>query len=171
MPLPFDVLVGAETEPPMAVQFTTTPDTGVLFWSRTSTDSGASVARTVSVWLFPALRAIWVAPWICATALNVTGEPTSPALVAVVVWAPAVAPSVRMTAATPPASVTLDAALTEPPPDAAAQLTAMPWTPAPVESLTITERGVASAVPAAPTGESPPSSAMVFAVCPGWGPP
>jgi hypothetical protein len=82
-------------------------------------------------------------------AVKVTGLPVRPVDVAVRVFAPAVVPSVQdVTAAIPPALVVAGVVgLTVPPPDATAKVTATPATGLLNWSRTITEGGVATAVP------------------------
>ena len=109
------------------------------------------MSSTVSLCAAPPFAAICVAPWICATAENVTGEPVNPEAVAVAVWVPALGPSVRPIVATPVASVELLAAVTDPPPVATAHETETPAWGAPCASLTSTASGAASGWPAAPT--------------------
>jgi hypothetical protein len=87
---------------------------------------------------------------VVPVALNVTGEPVSEPDVATSELGPAVAPSVHDPAAAMPAEfVVAFPALTEPPPDETANVTATPATPLPRESVTLTEGGMGSAVPAA----------------------
>jgi hypothetical protein len=83
-------------------------------------------------------------------AVNVTGDPLKDPDVAVSEFAPAVDPRVHdPTAASPDASVVLFAPVTAPPPEATAQTTEMPATGLPLESVTFTEGGIATAEPAA----------------------
>src|SRR2546426_7841032 len=95
-------LVGVETAPPPAVaaQCTDTPWTGLLFWSVAITRYGfGRVASTVSVWPSPdpaGVFARWLAPWLCAGALHLTGAPVTPVLAAVAVCAPAFAPRAQV---------------------------------------------------------------------------
>ena len=82
-------------------------------------------------------------------ALKDTGDPVSPLAVAVRLLAPVAEPSVHdSTVAMPDASVVEFAPLTEPPPLATANTTATPATPFPLESVTFTEGGIATALPA-----------------------
>jgi hypothetical protein len=83
MPLESVVAFPPATEPPPAVtaNVTATPATGLLNWSRTSTDGAmATAVFTVAVWLLPALSDIWLAAagitvtgavWVIATPLTV----------------------------------------------------------------------------------------------------
>src|SRR5262245_11886483 len=101
--------------------------------------------------------------------VNVTGEPASPLRVAVVVWGPALGPSVWLILAVPDASVVLVGALTVPPPEATAQDTTTLGTPLPARFVTSTDSGVARLDPAGAIWLSPPTRASV--VAPGAGPP
>src|SRR5690242_15179872 len=103
---------------------------------------------------------------MCAMEVKVMGEPESPDTDAVVVCAPAPAPRVRVTVAVPLTSVWLVGLETDPPPLAAAQLTATPETGASEASLTTTESAVARTVPAGATWLSP----ATLAICVGVGP-
>ncbi len=82
-------------------------------------------------------------------AVNRTGLPVRPVAVAVSVFAPAVVPRVQeVTAAMPLAFVsTAVVGLTVPPPVATAKVTDWPATGLPLASRTITDGGVATAVP------------------------
>src|SRR5712692_4266935 len=93
--------------------------------------------------------ASFVAAPAVPVAVNVTGLPISASAVAVKVFGPAVVPSVQeVTAAMPLAFVsTAVVGLTVPPPVATAKVTAMPATELPLASRTITDGGVATAVP------------------------
>ena len=97
--------------------------------------------------------AVWV---------KVTGEPASPADVAVVLCGPAVGPSVRVTDVDPVASVVVSASLTPPPPTAA-QVTVSPATGLPKPSVTLTTSGSGSAVPAGAVWASPDTNASPLA--------
>ena len=85
-------------------------------------------------------------------AVNVNGEPVSPAAVALSVFAPAVVPSVQpVTAAIPSAPVATvagDAGSIEPPPDATANVTETPETGLPLASVTSTLGGIVTDDPA-----------------------
>jgi hypothetical protein len=99
--------------------------------------------------LFPAFTAIVFAAPAVPVAVNVTGDPVSPAEVAVSVFVPTVAPSVQLpTAAIPLAPVVAAPPVIDPPPDATANVTATPLTGFPFASLTCTDGGVATADPA-----------------------
>src|SRR5438128_1878213 len=148
MPLELVVEVSGLTEPPppSTDQLMVTPATGLLSASATRTDNGTgSVCPTVSVCCCPPLIAICVAPPTCAVTLNVTG--VSPATLAVLVCVPGVGPRVRVVDACPATSVAEEVGFTEPPPDAAAQVTVTLGTGLPCASVTSTVCGVASAVP------------------------
>src|SRR5439155_20447657 len=148
MPLEFVLELSGLTEPPPSTtdQLIVTPATGLLSASATRTDNGTgSVWPTVSVWPCPPLIAICVAPPTGAVTLNVTG--VRPAALAVVVCVPGVGPRVRVVDACPAASVADEVGFTEPPPDAAAQVTVTLGTGLPCASVTSTVCGVASAVP------------------------
>src|SRR5439155_13882143 len=84
-----------------------------------------------------------------AVAVKVTGLPVSPVALAVSVLVPGVVPSVHdVTAAMPLPFVATLVGLTVPPPDVTAKATAIPDTGFPAPSRTITDGGVATAVPA-----------------------
>src|SRR5256885_2966214 len=164
MPLEFVLELSGLTEPPPSStdQLMVTPATGLLRASATRTDSGTgSVCPTVSVCCCPPLIAICVAPPTWAVTLNVTG--VRPAALALVVCVPGVGPSVRVVDACPEASVTDEVGFTEPPPDAAAQVTVTLFTGLPCESVTSTVCGVASVVPTGPTWLSPENFARLAA--------
>src|SRR5512134_240291 len=75
--------------PPVTVNVTETPATGLSNWSRTITDGAVVTAVfTVAVWLLPAFTAIWVAPPAVAVAVKPTGLPARPPDVACSVFAP-----------------------------------------------------------------------------------
>src|SRR6266566_5210544 len=156
IPLMSVTLVGVETAPPPAVaaQCTDTPWTGLLFWSVAITRYGfGRVARTVSVWPSPeaaGVLASWVAPWIWAVALKLTGEPVRPVLAAVAVWAPAFAPRVQVAVAMPFASLLLCGVI-DPLPAPGVHVTVTAATGLLLASRTITASGVARVWPAGPT--------------------
>src|SRR5437867_12980921 len=93
--------VGADTEPPpLAVQFTVTPATGLPCESVTLTESGfASVVPTKPDWLSPALMARVVGTSEVPVALNTTGS--RPENTALSVLLPAASPRVHWVAAKP----------------------------------------------------------------------
>ena len=99
--------------------------------------------------MFPVFRAICVAAPTVPVAVNVTGEPDSVPLVAVIVLEPTVVPSVQLpTAAMPLAFVVADKSVPEPPPVATANVTETPETAFPFTSLTMTLGAVPTADPA-----------------------
>src|SRR5207249_10143611 len=84
-----------------------------------------------------------------AVAVKVTGLPVSPLALAVRVLVPGVVPSVHdVTAAMPLPFVAPLVGLTVPPPDVAVNVTVTSATGLPAPSRTITDGGVATAVPA-----------------------
>src|SRR5205807_9525297 len=81
-------------------------------------------------------------------AVNVRGLPVNPGAVAVSVYGPAVLPRIQLpTAAMPVASVVWFAPVTVPPPVPGANVTATPATGLLLASRTITDGGMATAVP------------------------
>src|SRR5689334_13685045 len=95
-------------------------------------------------------------------AVNVTGLPLTfwAPTVAVSVLAPAASPSVQLpTMATPFAPVVADPPVTEPPPDAIANVTPTPATGVPPASRTMTAGGVGTAVPTVTDWPSPAAAA------------
>jgi len=82
-----------------------------------------------------------------AVALKVTGEPDSPADVAVTVFAPTVVPNVRTVDALPSAPVEVEVDDKDPPPAVTANVTLAPLTGLLFASLTITTKGLGSVVP------------------------
>ena len=99
--------------------------------------------------MFPVFRAICVAAPTVPVAVNVTGEPDSVPLVAVIVLEPTVVPSVQLpTVAMPLEFVVADALVTEPPPVAIANVTLMPETGLLCASLMMTLGAVPTAEPA-----------------------
>ena len=104
------------------------------------------VERTVSVTVVGVgpLAAIVIAPLISEKAVNVTGEPLSPARAPVAVCAPAFVPRVRVAAATPFASVGVVVGAMEPPPATGAQVTSTFAIGVPLWSRTITRKGLGS---------------------------
>src|SRR3989442_3398419 len=129
-------------------QCTDTPWTGLLFWSVAITRYGyGRVASTVSVWPSPeaaGVLASWVAPWIWAVALNLTGDPVRPVLAAVAVWAPAFAPRVQVAVAMPFASLLLCGVI-DPLPVPGVQVAGTAARGVLLASRTITARGGGSA--------------------------
>ena len=152
MPAEFVVAEPPLTEPPpdATAKVTAIPETGLLFGSVTSTlGLVATAVPAVADWLLPALRAILAAAPAVPVAVNVTGEPVRPLLVAVSVFVPAVVPRVQLpTVAMPAEFVVAEPPVTEPPPDATAKVTAIPETGLLFGSVTSTLGLVATAVPA-----------------------
>src|SRR5205807_461489 len=143
--------------PPVIVPFpgatanvTATPVTGFPFASLTITDGGALTAvPAVADWLVGLFAAIVAPAPAVPVAVNVTGLPVSEPEVAVRVLLPAVALSVQL----PSVASLLDALPIFPPvivpfPGATANVTATPVTGFPFASLTITDGGELTAVPA-----------------------
>ena len=94
-------------------------------------------------------------------AVNVTGDPTSPSAVAVRVFVPAVGPSVQLpTVAMPEALVLGLSAVIEPPPEATANTTVISPTGFPSMSVTSTDGGLDTSVPAAADCPFPPLAPM-----------
>src|SRR5262245_2014711 len=88
-----------------------------------------SAAPTVADWPSPALIAMELAVPAVPVAVKLSGLPANVPAVAVSELRPAVVPSVQLpTAATPAAFVVWVAPVTEPPPDATANVTATPAT-------------------------------------------
>jgi hypothetical protein len=136
--------------PGATAKVTATCATGFPFASFTITDGGALTAvPAVADWLVTLFAAIVAAAPAVPVAVNVTGLPESEPEVAVNVFAPAVALSVQLpTVATPLALVVWLAPVIVPFPGATANVTATCATGFPFASLTITEGGVLTAVPA-----------------------
>src|SRR5437899_2026625 len=168
-----DVTGSTDPPPDAAAHVTDTPATGFPFASLTSTTCG--VCRRVAtcpVRLSPELFAIVAAAPAVPVAVKVTGLPASDADVAVNVFAPAVALSVQLpTVATPLVFVVWLPSVMFPFPGATANVTATPVTGLPFASLTITDGGALTAVPAvadwlvalfaAIVAAAPPLSAVV----------
>src|SRR6266852_6404350 len=95
------------------------------------------------------VSASWAAGPATPVAVKDTGLPVKAPAVAVNVFVPATAPSVQdVTAAMPPALVvTAVVGFTVPPPPVIAKVTATPATGLPLASFTITDGGMATAVP------------------------
>jgi hypothetical protein len=137
---------------PVAASVTVAPLTGLPAASFTVTVMVATLAPELAVIVLgAAATSDWLAFGAPAVpvAVKVTGLPPSPLEVAVNVFVPAVVPSVHdVTAAMPlPLVVTGVVGLTVLPPDATANVTATPATGLLNWSRTITEGGVATAVP------------------------
>ena len=111
----------------------------------------------MNCWVFPdAIVAEIGVTVIAATApprpvaLKVTGDPDSPVEVAVTAFTPAVVPSVSVVEAFPSDPVVPEAADTDPPPEATANVTLTPPTGFPLASFTIATKGLDRAVPTVP---------------------
>ena len=152
MPLPLVVWL-----PPVIVPFpgatanvTATPVTGFPFASLTITDGGALTAvPAVADWLVGLFAAIVAPAPAVPVAVNVTGLPVSEPEVAVRVLLPAVGLSVQLpTVATPLVLVVWVPPVIVPLPGATANVTVTPVTGFPFASLTITDGGALTAVPA-----------------------
>src|SRR5947208_2605497 len=153
-------------EPDATANVTLTPATGFPFASRTITDGAISTAvPAVAVWPLPALMAICVAAPAVPVAVKVTGLPVSPVDVAVSEFGPAVGPKVHeVTSAIPLAfAVTGVVGVTQPPPDATANVTVTPATGLPVASCAITDGVTSTAVPAVAAWPSPALMAIWLA--------
>ena len=144
--------LGFTDPPPVAArQSTRTPETGFPPASLTSTSCGvASVVPTCPVSGSPELLTSDAGGPTVAVAVNVTELPARPAALALSVFAPAVGPSVQeATAAMPSAPVATGVAgFTVPSPDVTAKVTETPFTGLPLASVTSTDGGLATAVPA-----------------------
>src|SRR5205807_1334479 len=136
--------------PGATANVTATCATGFPFASFTITDGGVLTAvPAVADWLVGLFAAIAAAAPAVPVAVKVTGLPVSDPDVAVRVLLPAVALSVQLpTVATPLAFVVWLPPVTVPFPGATAKVTATPPTAFPFASLTITDGGEATAVPA-----------------------
>src|SRR5438270_399720 len=143
--------------PPVIVPFpgatanvTATPVTGFPFASLTITDGAALTAvPAVADWLVGLFAAIVTPAPAVPVAVNVTGLPVSDPDVAVNVFEPAVALSVQL----PTVAIPLQLVVRLPPvivplPGATANVPATPVTGFPFASLTITDGGALTAVPA-----------------------
>src|SRR5439155_1027433 len=143
--------VGPTDPPPVpAAQVTVTPATGLLCASLTTTTCGVcSRVATCPVRLSPELFASVAAAPAVPVAVKVTGLPASDADVAVNVFGPAVALSVQLpTVATPLGLVVGLPPVIVPFPAPTATVTATPATGFPFASLTSTDGGELTAVPA-----------------------
>ena len=112
----------------------------------------------------PTFTAICEAAPTVPVAVNVTGDPVRLPLVAVTVLDPTDVPRVQLpTVAIPLAFVVTDAPVTEPPPDATANVTDTPETGLLLASFTITLGAVATAEPAVADWPLPPFTAICVA--------
>src|SRR5439155_4918245 len=149
-------LAGTREPPPaVSVKVTETPETGFPVASVTLTDGGALAAvPTVALWDVAELAAIVLAAPMVADAVKVMGLPASPMALAVseLLPVPAPGPSVQLVrVATPAASVLTTAGLAGtvvPPPAVMVKVTPKPETGFPLASVTLTEGGAPTAVPA-----------------------
>src|SRR5207253_10114888 len=147
---------------------TDTPWTGLPFASFTITAGGVATAVfAVAVWLSPPLTAMLPALPAVPVAVNVTGLPVSPVATAVNLLAPAVVLRVQLpTVAIPLASVVWFAPVMVPLPAATANVTATPDTGLPLASLTMTDGGIGTAVPAVTVWLFPALTAICVAAPP-----
>src|SRR5207245_2790641 len=136
--------------PGAAANVTATPVTGFPFASLTITDGGALTAvPTVAASFVGLIAAIVAAAPAVPCAVNVTGLPAKDAEVAVNVFDPAVAPRVQLpTVAIPFASEICAAPVTLPLAGPAANVTDTPEIGLPNVSVTTTDGGTGTAVPA-----------------------
>src|SRR5438128_2215231 len=136
--------------PAAGVNVTATCATGFPFASLTITDGGdVTAVPAVADWLVGLFAAIVVAVPAVPVAVKVTGLPESDPDVAVRVFEPAVALNVQLpTVATPLVLVVWLPPVIVPFPGATANVTATPTTGFPFASLTITDGGAPTAVPA-----------------------
>src|SRR5437870_4640415 len=160
-----DVTGSTDPPPDAAAHVTVTPATGFPFASLTSTTCG--VCRRVAtcpVRLSPELFAIVAAAPAVPVAVKVTGLPESDPDVAVKVFEPAVALNVQLpTVATPLVLVVWLPPVIVPLPGGTANVTATPTTGFPFASLTITDGGALTAVPAVAHRLAPLFAAIVAA--------
>ena len=136
--------LGNDPPPAVTEKATETPATGVFDASFTSTVSGATKADdTVCTWLSPDTSATLAAAPAAVAVKVIVGTPVN---VAVSVFVPEVAPSVQLpSVAMPLPFVIAVAPVTEPPPEATANVTLAPVTGVPAKSRTSTEGAMASA--------------------------
>ena len=128
---------------------------------RTTNDSGTALPAA-AVWLSPEALISEAGAAGNAVIVKATGDPLSPAAVAVAPCGPAAAPSVRRVAAVPTVPVVLDAGLTVPPP-VGAQATTPPLTALPYRSVILTTRDSGSAAPTSADCPSPRATKTVSA--------
>src|SRR5439155_529610 len=149
-------LAGTVVPPPaVTVKVTPTPDTGFPPASVTLTEGGAPTAvPAVALCEVAEVGAIAVAVAAAPEAVKVTGLPVRPDAVAVteLLFVPAAGPSVQLpSVAMPEASVLTTAGLAgtvAPPPPLTAEVTPTPDTGFPPASVTRTDGGAPTAVPA-----------------------
>ena len=152
--------------PEATAKVTATPATGLLLASVTRTLGGMVTAvPTWTVWPLPAFEVILLAAPATPVAVKVSGEPESPAQVAVSVLAPAVGPSFQLLTSAMPEDlvVTVNGPVIEPPPEATANVTSMPETGLPPASITFTLGAVATARPAIAVWSLPALMTIVVA--------
>src|SRR5437588_582262 len=151
--------------PGATANVTATCATGFPFASFTITDGGEPTAvPTVAVWLVRLFAAIVAAAPAVPVAVKLTGLPESDPDIAVSVFCPAVGPRVQLpTVAIPLASLVWAAPVTLPLPEPAAKVTDTPDTGLVNASVTITDGGVGTVVPAGAVCPLPPWGAMVAA--------
>src|SRR5947209_3054878 len=164
MPLAFVVALVPVAEPlPLATaNVTPPPESGLPYWSVTSTDGAvATFVFTVALWPSPPLTVSEPGASASAVAWNVT-PPTL--AVALSVFAPAAVPSFHEpTMATPPAFVVALVPAAEPPPEPTAKVTPTPATGLPYWSVTETDGAVETSVFAVADWLSPPEIAIAYA--------
>ena len=138
------------SEPPAGLALSATvmlpvkPSAASPSTSCAATTSGVGVPEGMSAPAAgPLVRTSFVAGLPAPVAVNVTGEPVSPATVAVAVCTAPAMPRLHDVCASPAASVTMVVGLTEPP-FAAANVTDTPPTPRPSAAVTRTAMGWAS---------------------------
>src|SRR5947208_1051480 len=160
-------VVGSTDPPPdAAAHVTVTPATALPFASLTSTTWGAwSRVATGPVRSSPALLTSLPAAPAVPGAVTVSGLPVSVPDVTVRVFGPAVGPKVHeVTSAIPLAFVVTGVVgVTEPPPDATANVTVTPATGLPFASCAITDGFTSTAVPAVDVWPSPALMAIWLA--------
>src|SRR5439155_317256 len=126
---------------PVAASTTVLPRITLPYWSRPVTVIVLALLPVDAVIVAgDATTVVWDALTTVAVIVKVTG--VRPAAPAVVVWVPGVAPRVRIVLACPFTSVCEVVGFTEPPPEAAAQLTVTLGTGLPFASVTSTVCGV-----------------------------
>ena len=166
MPEALVVAAAPVTEPPpeATAKVTATPETGLLLASVTSTLGGTVTGvPTWTVWPLPAFITILLAAPAAPVAVKVAGEPLRPALAAVSVFVPAVAPSVQLPAAAMPEALVVAAApVTEPPPETTAKVTATPGTGLLLASVTSTLGAIVTAVPTVAVWPSPAFTSILL---------
>jgi hypothetical protein len=157
MPAAFVDAVTPVTDPPpdTTAKVTDTPDVGLPLTSLTITDGGIATALpATALWLSPAFFASEAAAPAVDVAVNATG--VRPPKVALTTLVPVVGPSVHEpTVAMPAAFVDAVAPVTDPPPDTTAKVTDTPDAGLPLASLTMTDGGIGTALPATALWLSP----------------